>query len=325
MTQLTVGLPVYNGMPFLPESLSSLLLQDDGDFHILIIDDGSTDESAEYLKTVKDRRVRILHQKNSGLTSTLNRMLAEVKTPWLVRHDADDIAYPNRLRLIRQYIRKYPAAGMFYSLASYYPENRGFGTFRTTVASPADLRSLTRTGYLLAMAHPTVTLNVQQALAVGGYRFNLHVEDVDLWWRMALHSDIVLIPEYTLSVRHNFFSASNENLRDQSLNTLYIQYLLLSHLWERCPLPHETIKKKLSAMVNEKELRFRRHIRTANINIGAKAYGKACIHTVKAFTSSPEHFLKRIFYELRSRSPVVNGASPAVFAAASRLLWEERA
>ena len=67
MNRLTIGLPVYNAMPFLEESLTSLLCQTDSDFTILAIDDGSTDDSLEYLLSVKDPRLTVVHQANGDL------------------------------------------------------------------------------------------------------------------------------------------------------------------------------------------------------------------------------------------------------------------
>jgi len=308
-------------MPFLPETIDSLLAQDYQDFNILVIDDGSTDDSAEYLRTVKDPRVHVLHQENKGLTFTLNRMLMEAETPWLVRHDADDIAYPNRIRLNVEYIKKYPEAGMFYSLARYYHNHKSFGTFRTTVASPMVLSNLTKAGYLLAICHPAVTLNVQKALSVGGYRFNLHVEDIDLWWRMALENDVVFISEFTVGYRHNISSISSRNIKKQSINALYIQYLLISQLWGLSPLGYDQIVDKLTVLLNERELRFREHIRQANIHAGKGEFIRACAHAAKSMSASPQHFVRRVAYELGTKKTAVNGVDPRQFAALSDILW----
>ena len=97
MRQITVGIPVFNAMPYLPESLESILRQSYSDFEILVINDGSTDGGRDYLRSVRDPRLRVVDQENRGLAATRNRMLAEASTPWLARHDADDVAYPHRL------------------------------------------------------------------------------------------------------------------------------------------------------------------------------------------------------------------------------------
>lgn len=318
---LTLGLPVYNAMPYLPTTVESVLGQECGDFKILIVDDGSTDGSYEYLEGVRDSRIRLERQENRGLAATLNRMLTDTDTPWLVRHDADDIAYPNRTKVIMDYIRKHPGAGMFYSMANYVQDNRRFGTFRTTVAPPEVLRNITRAGYLLAICHPAVTLNVKKAVEVGGYRFR-HVEDVDLWWRMALHSDLVLIPECSVGVRCHFSSVSSSNLEMQSTDALYVQYLLLSHLWRLEPLPYDRVRETLASMLDRKMLRFRHDIRKANIYAGKGKYFKAIACAAKSILDSPKHFLKRVSYELWNEDVAVNGLDPRKFAELSNELWQ---
>lgn len=324
MSLITIGLPIYNAMPFLPETINSLLRQTYSDFQVLAIDDGSTDDSLDYLKSIQDSRFKIITQSNRGLTATLNRMLAEVETPWLVRQDADDIAYPNRLQLIAEHINKYPDAGMFYSYARYYQNAESFGTFRTTKASPDILTSLTKAGHLLAICHPTAALNVAKTQKVGGYRFDLHIEDIDLWWRMALLHEIRLIPEETVGFRLNTNSVSSSNLREQSTNTLYVQYLLLSHLWEFKPLPYELVKDQLNMLLDRKKLTFRTNMRMTNIHIGKKAYAGAIKYGVRALLSSPQDFLDRLIYELGKTDVAVNGEDPKLFATNCSNLWEQK-
>jgi glycosyltransferase involved in cell wall biosynthesis len=118
---VTVGLPVYNAMPYLPEAMDSLLAQTSSCFEILATVDGATDTSFEYLRSIRDPRLRILTQPNLGVTRTLNRMLRECRTSWLVRQDADDVSHATRIERLVAAIRESPDAGMFYSLANYHP------------------------------------------------------------------------------------------------------------------------------------------------------------------------------------------------------------
>lgn len=318
---ITVGLPVYNAMPFLPETVESLLGQRERAFDLLIVDDGSTDGSADYLRALRDPRVRVITQRNRGLTATLNRMLHEVNTPWLVRHDADDIAYSDRTRHILASIAEHPEAGMFYSLADYYSDGKRFGRFRTTRGSPGMLRELTQAGYLLSVCHPTVTLNVDKAVACGGYRFDLRIEDIDLWWRMALAHDIHLISEVDVGVRHNFRSSSARDLSYQVRNTLYVQYLLLAHLHQREPLPYESVKESLAGIVNTRTLRFRTEMRSANASAGERSYRAAIGHFARAFCASPRAFVSRILYEIHRDKSVRQGERPDVLLRKSSL-WD---
>ena len=209
----TIGMPVYNAMPYLPEAVESVIRQTYPHFELLIVNDGSRDGSFEYLRSLKDSRIRIVSQENRGLTATLNRLLEEARAPWLVRLDADDVACPERLALVAGALERHPAAGMFYSRAAHYGHASTIAAARSTEGTPAELRELTCAGYLLSIVHSSVVLNVARTRALGGYRFDLHIEDLDLWWRMALRHDIVFIPQVTVQYRLNHESVCINNLK----------------------------------------------------------------------------------------------------------------
>jgi glycosyltransferase involved in cell wall biosynthesis len=320
MRQITVGIPVYNGMPYLPESVESILRQDYKDFEILIVNDGSTDGSAEYLHTLRDPRLRIVDQENRGLTATLNRMLSEAATPWLARHDADDVACPQRLDRAVDYIRRYPEAGMFYSLAEYYPAG-SVGLFRTTRGSSKGIRDLVRSGRLPAICHSTVFLNVERAKALGGYRFNLHVEDIDFWWRIALHHDIRLIPEVLTRYRQNLQSICSTNLEEQTVSILYVQYLLLSHLEKREPLAYEEARIPLQQLFDPRKVIFRNHLRAFNIELGRGNKNRAIYQATRAFAASPGSFVRRLWDEYFPGTSIAMGEPPALFKKYDDILW----
>jgi glycosyltransferase involved in cell wall biosynthesis len=307
-------------MPYLSESMESILGQSYSDFEILVINDGSSDDSLEYLNSIRDPRLRLLSQSNQGLTATLNRMLSESRTQWLVRQDADDVSYPHRLSRIAEYIGKHPEAGIFYSLADYYPST-SMGQFRSSRGTPEELRQIVNSGYLLSICHTSVTLNVEKALAVGGYRFNLHVEDRDLWWRMAIFHDIRFIPEATVGFRQTLQSISSVNLEEQWLNGLYVQYLLLSHLWKLEPLPIETVRAALARTINTRQLRSKKHLRAFNMEWGRRNRSKAVLEAAVAFALSPLSLMRRVTDEIASDGRITVGESPKLFASLSSLLW----
>ena len=211
---------------------------------------------------------------------------------------------------------------MFYSYARHYHQNRAFGNFRSTSASPRQLRSLTQQGYLLAICHPTVTLNVAKVLQLGGYRFDLHVEDIDLWWRMALVHDIRLIPAFTLAFRQNAGSVSTNHFERQCINTIFIQYLLLSRLWQLTPLPYSVVYDRLQVLLDYQKMRFREHARLANICIGQRRLLHGLAHACAAFAASPADLARRVLHEFRPRAAVTNGEDPRQFVERRHLLWQ---
>jgi glycosyltransferase involved in cell wall biosynthesis len=317
----TVGIPVYNGMPYLPESLQSILQQTYPHFEVVVINDGSTDDSLKYLQRVRDPRLRVISQPNRGLTATLNRLLAEARTQWLVRLDADDVACPERLALLTEAIQQYPDAGMFYSDAANYGHARVVSKVRTTRGTPEELRAITLSGYLLSICHVTVALNIAKTQSLGGYRFNLYVEDLDLWWRMALRHDIVFLPKVTVSVRLHNASACVSNLQKLSLNTLYVQYLLLSHLWQLSPLGYDAVAPYLIETVDPRRLQYRHQMWLAGGEISSGRYHRALPHLARALLKSPRHFLDRLRYPFFPTGIFPRGEDPARFRQRQHLLW----
>ena len=317
----TIGMPVYNAMPYLLEAVESVLRQTYPDFELLIINDGSRDGSLQYLRSLSDPRLRIISQENRGLTATLNRMLEEARAPWLVRLDADDVACPERLALVAAVIERQPAAGMFYSRASHYGHPRTIAAARSTEGTPAELHQLTRAGYLLAIPHSSVALNVARTRALGGYRFELHIEDLDLWWRMALRHGVIFIPQVTVQYRLNHDSVCINNLRSLSVNTLFAQYLLLSHLWGLEPQPYQAVIGALSGLVNRRRLAYREEMWRAAAHLGSRQYLRAVPHLVKAVLHSPADFLRRVAYPFRRGAMFRVGEDPRRFRRIEQRLW----
>lgn len=318
---ITVGVPVYNAMPYLPEAVSSLLAQTSTSFEILAIVDGATDASLAYLQSIRDPRLRILVQPNLGLTQTLNRMLRECRTPWLVRQDADDISHPARMERLMAAIQEFPDSGMFYSFANYHPGEKTVGSFRCSRGTPSELREIVRSGYLLSICHPTVALNVRKTLALGGYRIGLHNEDGDLWWRMALAHDIRCIPEALVGFRQHASSVSTRNLADQVVAGLYIQYLLLSHLWKHAPLPFSIVRDCLRSLLPTSELLAKERLRSFNMHLAGRRRGAALRAFAASLCASPSYVLKRLRDEFFASHSIANGIRPQLFLEHRKALW----
>jgi glycosyltransferase involved in cell wall biosynthesis len=320
---ITVGLPVLNGMPWLSECIESLRAQTFTGFRVLAIDDGSTDDSLAYLRSIRDSRFRVITQANRGLTATLNRMLEEVETPWLMRQDADDIALPQRLARVTDFADRFPDAGILYSDAAHYQNGHVLGRLRTTEGDPSSIRKLVGSGYLPAICHSAIVLNVARARDLGGYRFNLNVEEYDMYWRMALAHDVRYIPETLVGYRMRRGSVSDNHDRAREAAVLYIQYLLLSELRGRPPLPHEAVLPVLEALVDDKWLEYHALMREAMTSIGEQNYRGALRSLSEAFHASPRRFIQRVFYRLGQHQAVRLGQPPARFGALARHLWPQ--
>ncbi len=317
---LTVGIPVSNAMPFLPEAMESLLRQTIDGFEILAIVDGGTDDSLRYLKSLRHPRLRVLAQPNAGVTATLNRILRETRTPWLVRQDADDVSYPARMETLLAAIHRHPDAGLLYSLADYHPREKCAGRFRCSRGTPQQLRAIVENGYLLSICHSTVTLSVGKALAAGGYRMDLHAEDADLWWRMARRYPIHFIPEALVGFRINANSVSSRYLEKQQLAAVYVQYLLLSELWGHQPRPLPDVAHTLLALLRPAGIAAKDWLRRFNMYLADGEWVRAAAALARALWESPRYVLTRVWDEL-GRGAIANGVAPRLFLERKEALW----
>lgn len=106
----SIIVPVYNVRDYIEKCIASVLNQSFRDFELLLIDDGSTDGSGEYIDRVasQDARVRTFHQANSGVSAARNLGLDNAIGQWIVFVDGDDALVPNALRILSDCIAKHP-------------------------------------------------------------------------------------------------------------------------------------------------------------------------------------------------------------------------
>ncbi len=105
MILFSIAVPVYNQSSFLRPCLDSICRQMEDDMELLLLDDGSTDGSAdicgEYAK--KDARIRVFHEPNGGAAAARNRLLSKARGKWLIFADGDDILIDGALKIMREY------------------------------------------------------------------------------------------------------------------------------------------------------------------------------------------------------------------------------
>ena len=106
---VSVIVPVYNVAGYLEVSVNSILEQSYGNIEVFLIDDGSTDRCGEICDTFsrQDARVRVIHQKNAGISAARNRALKEAKGEYLAFVDGDDFLEPGYLEALVEAARKY--------------------------------------------------------------------------------------------------------------------------------------------------------------------------------------------------------------------------
>ena len=96
---ISILLPVFNGCKTLSETLDSIFDQNFKEFELLLVDDGSTDDSSEIYEKINDSRLRLFRKKQTGLASTLNYGIQRASYEFISRIDQDDIMHAERLSI----------------------------------------------------------------------------------------------------------------------------------------------------------------------------------------------------------------------------------
>ena len=193
---VSILLPVYNGAAYLRESLDSVLQQTHRDFELIIIDDGSRDESAGIIQSVNDHRIRFYQQDNRGLAATLNRAIELSRGEYLARQDQDDVSLPRRLEKQLSHLVSHPHCGLVGTWAEIVS-----GTEKTERAHKHAAENYCLKFDLLfdnPFVHSSVMLRKSAAESVGMYSTDPSrqpPEDYELWSRLSRTWEVANIPE----------------------------------------------------------------------------------------------------------------------------------
>jgi glycosyltransferase involved in cell wall biosynthesis len=215
---LSVIMSVYNGAAHLYPCVQSILQQHFGDFEFLILNDGSTDGSAQILRELAkvDPRIRLIERENRGLVVSLNELIDAAQAPVLARMDCDDIAMPNRFSTQMVYLAAHPDVGILGS-NTHDLDERGLiiGATDNYPLDPAKARSVLKDGP--PVCHPSVMMRTAIIRKLGGYRPAFrHAEDYDLWLRASLHTDLANLPDRLLLYRRSPQQISQKHAGEQA-------------------------------------------------------------------------------------------------------------
>ncbi len=119
MPAVSVIIPVYNSATFIEKTILSALSQTYTDIEVIAVDDGSTDGSCEIIKRFTDSRLKLIKQKNAGVSAARNTGIQNSKGEFIALLDHDDLWYPEKLEKQIPLLEKSSDVGLVYSNASY--------------------------------------------------------------------------------------------------------------------------------------------------------------------------------------------------------------
>ena len=188
-------LPVKNGGAYLRDSIKSILNQTYDNFELIIIDDGSSDDSTSIIREFDCSRLSSYEQSNRGLAATLNRAIELSTGEYIARQDQDDVAHPQRLAKQVEFLEAHPQCAMVGTWASIWT---GESESSRVHRHPTD--NLVLKFELLfdnPFVHSTILLRKSALAKVGLYSTNesRQPEDYELWSRIAREFEVANIPE----------------------------------------------------------------------------------------------------------------------------------
>ena len=249
--RVSIVMPVRNANVFLRFALESLNKQSYRNLELIIIDDASTDQTAQVLK--KYCNIFLTFKKNKtkqGVAASLNRGLKIAKGKYLARMDADDIALPHRLKKQVDYLETHQEVGVVGSWVELINEQGMKVATKKTPVTDAAIRR--RVWYSNPLVHPAVMMRSDLYRRFGGYDERLEgAEDYDLWLRYLQFTKAINIPEpllkyrlhpggisYSESDRLNlaYARAQLKSIREYGYPAWYIMFAFKSYLSSLLPM-----------------------------------------------------------------------------------------
>lgn len=196
---VSVIMPAYNCAHFIHESIASILNQTHVQFELIIVDDGSHDDTARRAEVFEkmDPRVRVIRADHGGISATINRGVAAARFEWIAIMHGDDIALPQRLEKQLAAAKADPSVVAWGAFAQHInARGQRLSISYTGPTTHDEFRRIMANGDDVYVIHPTLFLRKSTLLQVGGYdsRFD-GSEDLELEARLSLIGDVLALPE----------------------------------------------------------------------------------------------------------------------------------
>ncbi|MFH6768165.1 glycosyltransferase [Gaetbulibacter aquiaggeris] len=221
MTFFSVIIPLYNKEDYIEETIKSVLNQSFNDFEIIIVDDGSTDDSLKLASQFTDSKITLIKQKNLGASVARNKAIETAKGKYIAPLDADDIWHKNHLLELKSLINSFPNAGLFcnnyeiklndnFVIKANF--NFSYGSDHLEIPDFFDANIIN----YIPSSSSTAFLK-SSFVKLGAYDTSLRTgQDLDLWIRFALQYKVVFNP--TITMVYNNYDDSSLSKSDYNLD-----------------------------------------------------------------------------------------------------------
>lgn len=196
MALIDVLIPAFNVATTLREAVDSIRAQTMQDLRIIVVDDGSTDDTPRMLAAMadEDERILVVTRANGGIVDALNDGLRRCSAPYVARFDADDVSYPDRLERQLAFMEASPECVAVGGAVEHMDEAGAPLTGLPQSGDPMLADAAKAPALEPYIVHPFAMIRRSALEAVGGYRHAPNCEDSDLYWRLMEHGRLVNLP-----------------------------------------------------------------------------------------------------------------------------------
>jgi glycosyltransferase involved in cell wall biosynthesis len=223
MPKVSVLMPMFNSEKYIGMAVESILNQTFKDFELIILNDGSTDNSKKIVESYSDSRIILIENtQNQGLARTRNRLISEAKGAFLAWLDSDDIALPQRLQIQVDFLEKNPNHALVASWARIIGSNNlPTGNFVKSYIPNTDLSAL-----LLFVNYIVQSSVMLRRNLLPDEHYNLDfppTEDYELWVRIAKKHPIAILNDILVDYRvHDSNISFTQN--DRAMRTVKMNH-----------------------------------------------------------------------------------------------------
>ena len=197
--RFSVIIPLFNKAPYIKKALDSVIEQTFKDFELVVVDDGSSDESCVVAKDSLEGsslNYQLIHQENSGVSTARNNGVMASHGDYICFLDADDWWAPTFLERIDLLIREYPDAGIYGTNYYYVKNGRQRISITNVETGVIDYCKVYAESLIMPLTSISVSIKRSVFNEFGGFQSKLKLgEDFDLWVKIALKHKVVFLAE----------------------------------------------------------------------------------------------------------------------------------
>ncbi|MUG99149.1 glycosyltransferase [Scytonema sp. UIC 10036] len=209
MPKVSVVIPAYNAIAYLPETMESVLSQTYDSFEVIVVNDGSLDETEQWVAQIQDPRVKLISQENQGLSGARNTGIFHARGDYIAFLDSDDIWEPTKLEKQASILDECPEVGLVYTWVAYINEqSQSTGKVFKHQAEGDVWKKLTEHNIVECGSVAMVRRSCFENCGVFDRSLVSFVEDWDMWLRIASKYPFKVVKEPLVYYRQRSNSAS---------------------------------------------------------------------------------------------------------------------